>query len=230
MLDSPYAIDRGIKIKRSQLKNNNYNPNKTTDRQQEAIKESLNNYGQLTAVLVRPDPEDSESYIIIDGEHRSQILTEEIYVDVVHGLTEIDAKKLTVIMNETRGDADKIELAQLLAQINNELENFEQLQLGLPYETKELQELIDLADINWDNFEEESDNNDNSHENLDSDPDDNWTTIVFRVPNEALDPINQAIALVSDQKSLHKDQQIANGQVLEILAAEYLAMPDISVN
>lgn len=217
-----YQVERGVKIKRSQLSNNGYNPNKTTPREQEAIAESLNQYGQLTGVLVRPDSENDGSYIIIDGEHRSMVLTEEVYVDVVHGLSDADAKKLTVIMNETRGNADKIELAQLLASIESDFDGFEDLQLGLPYEDIELQELIDLADVDWDNFEVESQG---SEVRSEDDPDDQWTVIPCKVPNEVLDLINQAIALISDEKELHQDKAIANGQVLEVLCAEYLAIP-----
>lgn len=225
-MKSKYKVERSLLISKSQLSNNDYNPNKTTERQQKAIAESLNNYGQLTAILVRPDPEVKGKYIIVDGEHRGMVLDETIYVDVVHGLSDADAKKLTVIMNETRGSADKIELAQLLASVNNDLQDFEQLNLGLPYDATELQELIDLADVDWDNFETTGD-----EEAEDSDdPDDDWITISCRVPVETIDVINQAIALIKDETDLHKDKAIANGQALEILAASYLAIPDMQID
>ena len=224
-----YRVERGIKIDRAQLSNNDYNPNKTTERQQQAIAESLDNYGQLTSVLVRPDPEREGNYIIIDGEHRSQVLTEEVYVDVVYGLKDTDAKKLTVIMNETRGSADKIELAQLLNSLNDEIGDLQELSLGLPYEEIELQELIDLADVDWDNFEvaggEEEENNN------DEEMSDDWTTLVAKMSQDALDVFNQATDLIKMEKDLHEDKahrkadlcEIALGQVLECLAAEYIA-------
>lgn len=215
-----YKVERGVMIKRSQLSNNDYNPNKTSERQQQAIAESLNNYGQLTAVLVRPDPKEEGKYIIIDGEHRSAVLDKELYVDVVYDLSEADAKKLTVIMNETRGAADKIELAHLLASIQEELGGFEELQIGLPYDESELQELIDLAEVDWDNFSE-----DDSSSFGEDEEEEDWTIISCRVPNETLEVINSAIALIKQEKKLHQDKAIANGQILEILAAEYLAIP-----
>lgn len=218
-----YQVVRGIKIKRSQLSNNDYNPNKTTERQQEAIAESLDNYGQLTGVLVRPDPDNEGKYIIVDGEHRSKVLTDTVYVDIVHGLSDADAKKLTVIMNETRGSADKIELATLLSSIESELGSFEDLQKGLPYDDTELRELIDLADVDWENFDTSDDSDEASGD--EDDPDDGWTVITCKVPDEALDPINQAIALIKDERDLHNDRAIANGQILEVLTAEYLAIP-----
>ncbi len=212
-----YKVQRGVKIKRSQLSNNNYNPNKTTERQQEAIAESLTTYGQLTAILVRPDLENEDNYIIIDGEHRGKVLTEEVYVDIVYGLSDADAKKLTVIMNETRGSADKIELAQLLAQINEQLD-FTDLKIGLPYDDTELQELIELADVDWDNFGLDDDENGNGS----GSDDDEFNILTAKVNDDVLDKINQAIALVSDENELNKDKAIAFGEVLEVVVTEYL--------
>lgn len=213
-----YKVERGVKIERSQLSNNDYNPNKTTERQQEAIAESLNTYGQLTGVLVRPDPEQENHYIIIDGEHRGRVLTDSLYVDIVHGLSDADAKKLTVIMNETRGEADKIELAQLLAGINRDL-GLEELQLGLPYTDTELEELIALADVDWDSF----DLNGNDDESSNDNNDDEFNILTAKVDDDVLDKINQAIALVGDEKKLSKDKAIAFGEVLAVVVTEYLA-------
>ncbi len=212
-----YKVERGVKIKRSSLKNNDYNPNKTTQRQQEAIAESLNNYGQLTSVLVRPDPDDKNRYIIIDGEHRGQVLQDEIFVDIVHDLSLSDAKKLTIIMNETRGSADKIELAQLLASLND---SFDDLREGLPYNEDELAELLELAKVDWDKFDLPTE------QNSTNDPtEDDWETITFKLPRDAMDLFNQASDLIKVDKALHKDKAIAYGQIIQCLVAEYLAMP-----
>lgn len=219
-----YRVERGVKIKRSQLSNNDYNPNKTTEKQQQAIAESLQEYGQLTAVLVRPNPKKKDSYIIIDGEHRGMVLDKELYVDVVHGLKDADAKKLTVIMNETRGSADKIELAKLLASLESDFEELEELNFGLPYEDIELQELIDLADVDWGNYGNSDEGNSDS-DNQEDGSDDEWYSVGCKIPGEVLDVFNQVRNLISEEKDLHEDRAIANGQILEILCAEYLAIP-----
>ena len=147
MLDQ-YDVDRGVKLKKSDITPNNYNPNKTSDRQQKAINESLNKYGQLLEIVVRPDPDNKGKYLIVDGEHRYHELDDEVYCNVVHGLSEADAKKLTIIFNETRGQADKVELSQLLASLNDDLDD---LIIGLPYEESELNELIQIANVDWEN-------------------------------------------------------------------------------
>lgn len=148
MLDK-YDVDRGVKLKKSDITPNDYNPNKTSDRQQKAINESLGKYGQLLEIVVRPDPNNKGKYLIVDGEHRYHELDDEVYCNVVHGLSDADAKKLTVIFNETRGQADKVELAQLLASLDDDLDD---LIVGLPYEQDELAELVKMADVDWNEF------------------------------------------------------------------------------
>lgn len=216
-MSEKYKVERGVKIKRSQLENNDYNPNKTTQRQQTAIAESLDTYGQLTAVLVRPHPKDSDRYIIIDGEHRGQELKEEIYVDIVHDLNEADAKKLTIIMNETRGEADKIELTGLLAQLNTTFGD--DLQTGLPYDKDELSELLQLAEVDWDNFDLNDDNNEENDPTVDD-----YITLTVKMDRGAIDKFNQAKDLISSDRDLSSNEAIAHGQVIECLVTEYLAM------
>lgn len=147
---SKYKIERGVKVAKSQLLPNPWNPNKTKKRQQEAIAESLNLYGQVLEILVRPSKEQPGKYEIIDGEHRYQELLDTVFVNVIHDLSDGDAKKLTIVLNETRGTADKIELAQLLAEIDSELG--EGAIAALPYDLTEYEELLALAEHDWDDY------------------------------------------------------------------------------
>jgi hypothetical protein len=63
-------------------------------------------------------------------------------------LEDVDAKKLTIIFNETRGQADPVELGALLAELS---EKTDDLQLGLPYESDELERLMgELGEDNED--------------------------------------------------------------------------------
>ena len=168
MIDK-YDVDRGVKLKKSDITPNNYNPNKTTERQQQAINESLNHYGQLLEIVVRPDPDNKGKYLIVDGEHRYHELDDEVYCNVVYGLSDADAKKLTIIFNETRGQADKVELSQLLASIGDDLDD---LMIGLPYAQDELEELLNIADVDWDDMGGESmdDDGDNDSQDTEKEP------------------------------------------------------------
>lgn len=212
-------IERSLLISKSLLDPNPWNPNKTKPRQQKAIAESLATYSQIIDIVVRPN---GDRYQIIDGEHRYDELTEDVYVTVLHGLSDADAKKLTIIMNETRGEADKIELAQLLADLASEL-NGEELLNALPYEQNELDELVKLAEVDWDNFNN-SDDEQQPDFKCDREPtEDEFTKLYIVIPKEALLVAEQAYELISQERELNKNKDIAWGQVLESLAADYIS-------
>jgi len=211
------TVQRGIPVNKALLVPNNWNPNKTTARQQEAIAESLEKYEQILDLVVRPHPTLEGKYEIIDGEHRYQALTgDTVYVTVLDGLDDFSARKLTVILNETRGQADKKELAELLAELTLEYEGAE-LQECLPYTADELTDLLKLAECD----EGEGLELDNI---VGTDPTENqFTKILCLVPNDAFDVVQQAYDLISQERSLNPDKKIAWGQVLESLSADYLA-------
>ena len=148
-----HKIDRGILIPKTKLHPNPWNPNHMKERQQAAVAESIQAFGQVLELLVRPHPDIKDEFQIIDGEHRFNVLPKDVYCNVIHGLTDPEAKKLTIVMNETRGSADKIELASLLKDLSEDLGD--SLGIGLPYDPSELDELISLADVDWDVFNED---------------------------------------------------------------------------
>lgn len=170
-----FKIEKNINIKLADILPNPWNPNKTTSRQQEAIAESLQYYGQVLDLLVRPHPEQKGKYQIIDGEHRFNALNgNEVVSATVIDLPDHEAKRLTVIMNETRGQADKIELADLLSSIESEFDG--DLITGLPFTPDELEQLTSAGDFDWDAFEngddeepslsDEGDTNDNEGDDI----------------------------------------------------------------
>lgn len=216
-----YKIERGVAIQSGAIEANPWNPNKTSPRVQQAIAESLENYGQIVELLVRPHPEIAGKYQIIDGEHRFSELSKSdkiVYANVIHGLPDVEAKKLTIILNETRGMADKIELSSLLADISETLGD--DAITGLPYSEGELDRLIELSKFDWEEIAEpdskkESDDNDSK-----------WVQIQVKMPEDAMDVIKQAYDLIAESRDgLNQDKAIAWGQVIESLAADYLATP-----
>ena len=144
---------------------NPWNPNKQNDRQYQAEIQSIQYNGFIAPILVRKQ---GDAYQIIDGEHRWKALNEIIerglegkynLPDLVKSLTipaivldvsDAQAKKLTIIMNETRGQADLSQLGTLLADIAVDLGD--DLGIGLPYSTPQLQELMAISDFNWEEF------------------------------------------------------------------------------
>jgi hypothetical protein len=219
-------IDRSIKIKAGLIHPNPWNPyaNKS-DRLQQAIAESINEFDQIQDLVVRPHPEIEGEYQILDGEgrHRTFAPDQEIYATVIHGLTDGQAKKITIVMDETRATADKIELAGLLAELAED-DSIESLITGLPYDETALDELIKIADMDWDSFNSDFSQEDSS-EGSGSNDDEGWKTVYAKVPDSVMDILNQAKGLIEQDRTLNQKTEIAWGQVLECLAADYLAMP-----
>lgn len=144
---------------------NPWNPNVQNERQFQAEVESIMSNGFLAPILVRPF---GQKYQVIDGEHRLRAL-KQIFVGGMTGaknvpdlakdkkipaiIIEADdahAKRLTVIMNETRGRADLAKLGELLNEIAPALGD--DLIIGLPYTATQLEELMDIAEFDWDSL------------------------------------------------------------------------------
>ena len=141
-------------LKINKVEPNPWNPNVQNEQQFNAEIESISNNGFLAPILVRAI---DDHYQIIDGEHRLKALKEIIEKKIegkrnvpdlvklgqipaiVIDVDDANAKKLTIIMNETRGRADFAKLGALLAEIKVDLPD--DLAVGLPYTETQLNEL-----------------------------------------------------------------------------------------
>ncbi|MEL6853487.1 MAG: ParB N-terminal domain-containing protein [Cyanobacteria bacterium J06607_13] len=214
-------IVKALEVDASEVEPNPWNPNEMTERGNVATGESLQEFGRVSDIVCRCHPTEVGRFQIIDGEHRHRHFDGIVEINVVMGLTEAECKKLTIIMDSTRGELSTILSAQLLAEIQDELGGL--LRLGLPWTEDELDERIRLADVDWSQFDEGDLDDDGSEGG--SDPDDEWRHVHASLSDQAYDVLMQARGLIADQCSLHERKDIAWGQVLEMLAAEYLNMP-----
>lgn len=133
---------------------NPWNPNQQNPSVARALTESLDAYGHIAPVSVRPHPEIADEWQIIDGEHRwrEAIRREDATVPcVVLDLDDAQARKLTVILNEVSGDADVALLGKLLVELQDTIPEGE-LGTALPYSDTELQHLLALGAEDWDDF------------------------------------------------------------------------------
>ena len=202
---SPYNFNPKLEyISYSNMKPNNWNPNRMNPKQFEAEVVSIIHNGFIDPITVRDVSKDDDFYYeIIDGEHRWRALKEierrcgstveankkiKIIEDAIYdikrgwrhrdgkyfehneaipqikeildkkmvpclnlgGIADVQAKKLTIVMNETRGSADLIELSTVLSDIAKDLDsNLDRLSHGLPYEAKELQEMLSIGKFDW---------------------------------------------------------------------------------
>lgn len=147
------------------VKPNTWNPNVQNERQFQAEVESIISNGFLAPILVRPD---GNNYQIIDGEHRykalnriiqdgmsgaknvKELVEQKKIPAIVVDVDEVHAKRLTIIMNETRGRADLAKLGDLLNTIAPDLGT--DLIIGLPYTQTQLEELMDIAEFDWESL------------------------------------------------------------------------------
>lgn len=136
---------------------NEWNPNRMDERTYEAARESIREYGFIDPVTVRPHPLQKGKWEILDGEHRHRGAKDEGYDEVkianVGEMSDVAAKKLTIIFNETRGEADLTLLGILVAGLNDALEESrELLRLGLPYSDAEIENLLAIGATDWDQW------------------------------------------------------------------------------
>lgn len=159
-----------VNIKHENIIPNDWNPNKQNERAFQAEIESIVDNGFVQPVTVRKHPTQSGKYQIIDGYHRwlalkqifddkslqskplqNIVITHEVPC-VVIDVTDAQAKKLTIILNETRGRAELGELGILLESIQVDFGN--DLIRGLPYSQGQLDDLLSLAEFDWENLED----------------------------------------------------------------------------
>ena len=203
---------------------NSWNPNKQSARQFEAEVESILTHGFVAPILVRPS---SKGFEILDGEHRRKAM--QVIIDqklsgvanipdlvaarhipaIVINVEDAQAKKLTVIMNETRGQAELNELSKLLGSISDELG--EELITGLPYTEQQLHDLLALTDFDLDALESVE------LPEPDEEPDPELfgaKVVAVLTPNTEL---LWKEALIQNAAFLPKDEQQAAGKLIEIL-------------
>lgn len=121
---------------------NAWNPNVMDSKTYQALSESFREFGDIDPILVR---DLGNKYQIIDGEHRYKI-AKDLGIDkiqcIVVDVSDTQAKRLTQIMNRTKGKDDPERLMNLLDSLLAELSE-DEVANGLPYSPDDLASLID---------------------------------------------------------------------------------------
>lgn len=138
-------------------------------------------------------------------------------------ISDAHAKKLTVVLNETRGRSSSIDLATLLADIGATV-GTDDLRVGLPYGDEELHDILKLAEYDWNALEQsDASTQTDSEAELFVKIELSMSQSAHLVWLQAGDKVRGVLA--QDNRTLHNDVKLANGQIAEALAAEYLASP-----
>lgn len=142
-----------VNVRTDALVPNPWNPNRQSEAVDRALGESIDEFGFIDPIVAR-DMGDG-SWQIIGGEHRWRKAQErgmaEVPVTPIM-LSDQEARRLTLILNETVGEHDVVAVGTLLAQLRADDVDMETLLRGLPYSTTELQHLLSLADEDWERF------------------------------------------------------------------------------
>ena len=135
---------------------NDWNPNRQTEAVAAAEADSIERFGFIDPVTVRAHPELDGEWQVIDGEHRlleAEKQGHELVPIIPVQATDDQARKLTLILNETRGEADVLSLGRLLHDLQERLDgDVEELLHGLPFSLQELDHLTRLGATDWDQF------------------------------------------------------------------------------
>lgn len=207
---------RQATVKADRLLPNPWNPNRMTAAMRAKLVESIQEYGMIDPLTVREDMLHGgiqPFYQIIDGENRFVVAKDEgiheFECTVVDGLTDAQAKKLTIVMNELHGQADPDKLGDLLGEILT-LTSLDELRVALPYDDKtlgsflQLPDLLPLPDMK-------------PQPKADESTKEPWAERLFKMPKSVALIIDEAIEKAKD------GEEIESWQALERVAADYLA-------
>jgi ParB-like chromosome segregation protein Spo0J len=125
---------------------NQWNPNRMDVKTFEALAQSAEEFGNIDPLTVRQLADNN--YQIIDGYHRYLIDKQKGIksIDcVVIDCTEIQAKRLTQILNRTRGTDDPFLLKDLLKSLEDDID-IEDILRGLPMDTDDYSKLLKQLD------------------------------------------------------------------------------------
>lgn len=212
------SADDVVMVPVAKLRPNPWNPNRMDEAALEAERESIDEHGFIVPVHVRR--RGKTLFELIDGEHRWRVAKErelEAIPAVVLDVDDATAKRLTIILNDTRGEADPVALGALLNDLQRELG--EGFAAGMRYEPAELRHLLSLGAEDWEALLKDPPD-DGSHGDGDE-----WRTLTARLPVSVYETWSAVLGAIEEREEveLHDDAKVAAGQAIEVLVANYLA-------
>lgn len=194
------------------LEKNPWNPNRMTAAMFAKAIESIQTYGFIDPLLVRVLG--AWRWQIIDGEHRFDAgLTlgmTDFPCTVISGISDADAKKLTIVMNELHGQADPTKMGTLLNEILADT-SLDDLLVALPYDESILAGYLGSVTLpELEPVTPEPAPAPSSDKTV-------WVERLYRMPKEVALVIDEAIEKARD------GEEIETWQALERVAADFLA-------
>lgn len=190
---------------------NPWNPNEMDPDMLEHARASIRSFGFVDPVTIRHL---GKAYQIIDGEHRWRIALEmdleKIPAFDLGDLSDSVAQQLTVVLNETRGQANPAKLGKLLRDLMAK-ETKDSLLSTLPYTREAFDRLTGLPTLNWEDLSTQ-------RPQLSGERPSAWVERTYRMPKESAEVLDQAIARLRDGEG-----DMTEWRALELICAEFLS-------
>lgn len=216
-MQQQYAIE-SLELAVASLEPNPWNPNEMNGFMLDKAEESLDRFGQVKRIIVRPHPKKKGFYQILDGQHRCKLAQklgiETIRCEVIHDISDKEAKRLGLALNDIHGENDRAKLGKLLCEIQAEDD-----EEALPWNEDELSHLMCLPNNDEDTEGDEVEEFGEPGEEFSQE---NFEFISLKLAPAALDKLEQCISLLQPQLPATKDRRELVGMVVEFLCDEYL--------
>lgn len=192
---------------------NPWNPNKMAARDYARLIHDIQAFGFVDPVTVRPHPQKKGDFQIIDGENRwraaSDLGLDVFYFDI-GPVDDATAKKLTIALNELRGQYDPRQMGDLLNELLKD-ESPQQLLEQLPFTEEALAGLVGFKGFDWKGLDKPQPGD----EKKERAP--QWVERTFRMPPDVAEVVDQALAHAHQM-----EPGITDIQALEMIAADFL--------
>jgi ParB-like chromosome segregation protein Spo0J len=210
-----------LTVKIADCEPNPWNPNKMDAFVYAKVLDSLQEYGPIDPLTVRPHPVmlatgRGPAWQILDGEHRwsgaKDLGMEEFPAFSTGEISDQKAMKITITLNELRGQYDPRDMGELLGKLL-EAEDPIQLAKSLPFTDVALQGMVGLSDLDLTPDLEVAVS---AGEALKQERA-QWVERVFRVTTEANGVVQAALDKAKDGEPMN------DAQALELVCADFLA-------
>jgi ParB/RepB/Spo0J family partition protein len=203
---------RAIELDPRSLVPNPWNSNKVSEDNMQKLKRSITDLGFATAVVVRETP--TGDYEILGGQHRTEAAIElglaTVPVVNLGTIDDVRAKKISLVDNHRYGNDDVIQLAKIIEDIG---EDSADLEAFMPVSTADIEAVMNMVDLDLDNFDLELDDEDDEFDDEASRPERQVKThdvLKFRVSLRDAEEIRQLIEKTIKREGFDDNDDMTN--------------------
>lgn len=204
----PELFGRSLVVPVDKIRPNAWNPNVQDEATFRRELASIRRFGFVDPIIVRKD---GAMFEIIDGEHRWKAAMELGFTSIpVYDISPIgvhEAKQLTIVLNELRGQPRQEKLGELLRDLLSS-STLDELVEVMPYSKDDVGKIAQLPGYDWEGFKAKVRAQQSEQR---------WVERIFRLSAETSAMLDEA--LIQAKGGL----EISDAEALKVIAAEYIA-------